>query len=160
MEFEKNNQVTGIYILYILSIILNLIPIFSLASLGILLFLITFVANYILKYTAQKDMADYSHYAYMTKTIWIFSLLVLIGCGLAYFFGDHSIITNMIASAHAGVLLTSDQIMALSASYLKANALLFAGYFLPITFYLVYRMIKGAYESYTGDDIENPKSWL
>ena len=160
MTFEKNNQVTGIYVLYIISIILNLIPIFSLASLGIVLFLVTFITNYILKYTSKKDMADYSHYAYMTKTIWIFSFLVLIGLGLSYFIGDHTIVINMMQSAQSGVLFTSEQIMGLSASYLKANALLFAGYFLPTTFYLVYRMVKGAYESYTGDDIENPNSWL
>ena len=159
-NFEKNNQVTGIYGLYIVSIIMNLLPIFSIATLGMLLFLITLIANYILKFSANKETFDYTHYAYMTKTIWIFSLLVLIGLVLSYFIGDHTIVHNMIQSAQSGVIYSSEQMMGMTADYIKDNMLLFGGYFLPVTFYLIYRMGRGLYESMTGQTIDNPKSWL
>ncbi len=160
MTFNKNNEVTGIYVLYVVSIIMNLIPIFSIASFGILIFFVTFITNYILKFTRDKQSADYSHYAYMTKTIWIFSFFVLIGLGLSYFIGDHSIVINMMHSAQSGVMFTSDQLMSLSADYLKANMVLFGGYFIPVTLHLIYRMAKGSYKSYKGQAITNLKSWI
>lgn len=159
-NFENNKQVTGIYILYIASIIMNLLPIFSIATLGMLLFLVTFIANYILKFKADKQNADHGHYTYMTKTIWIFSLLVLIGLVLSYFIGDHTIVQNMMKSAQSGIIYTSEQMMSMTADYIKDNALLFGGYFLPVTFYLIYRMGRGLYESMTGQVIDNPKGWL
>ena len=157
--FAKKKQVAGVYILYIASIIMNLIPVFSIAFLGVLLFLVSFIANYILKYSADKQSMDYGHYAYMTKTIWIFSFLVLIGLVLSYFIGDHAVIINMMQSAQSGVIYSADEMMALSADYIKSNMVLFA-YFIPVTLHLIYRMAKGFYKAHKGLPIKNPKSWL
>jgi len=160
MIFDKNNQVTGMYVLYVASIIMNLVPIFSIASLGAILFLVTFVANYILKFTSNKQSADFTHYHFMTQTIWIFSFLVLIGLGLSYFWGDHSIIANIMQAAQSGVIYTKEQLMDLSASYIQANIFLFGGYFIPVSLYLTYRMGKGFYKSYKKQAIINFRSWL
>lgn len=159
-NFENNNQVTSMYALYIISIIMNLLPIFSIATLGMFIFLVTFIANYILKFKADNQSADHGHYTYMAKTIWIFSFLVLIGLVLSYFIGDHTIVNNMIQSAQNGIMYTSEQMMGMTADYIKDNALLFGGYFLPVIFYLIYRMGRGLYESMTGQVIDNPKGWL
>lgn len=156
----KDKQLTGIYIIYIASLIMNVAPNIAISSFGALLFMVVFLATYVLKFTAKKDSVEYSHYVYLIKTIWIFSLFVLVGCFAAYYFGDHTIINNIMTDTMNGNVTSVENMSSSLIEYARANKYFFGLIFLPVTLHLMYRLGKGVYLARKDFPIENPKSWL
>ena len=158
--FAKDKQTTSLYVLYIVSLIMNVVPNITISSFGALLFLVVFVGTYILKFTSKKESTHYSHYAYLTKTIWIFTLFVMISMVAAYYFGDHTIINNMVSSVTSGNMVSVEQMSMAIMDYANANKYVFGLIFLPVTVHLFYRLGKGLYLARKDEPIPNPKSWL
>lgn len=156
----KNKQTTSIYILYIASLIMSVVPNTIISSFSSVLFLVVFIATYILKYNADKQSTNYSHYAYLTKTIWIFSLFVMIGTVIAYYLGDHSIINNMVDSVMNGIVMSVEEMSYRLMEYGYANKYIFGIIFAPVTLHLFYRLGKGLHLAHKDKAIPNPKSWI
>lgn len=158
--FAKNKQLSGIYILYIISLILNVVPNIILSSFGSVLFFVIFIVTFIFKLSSPKDSVEYSHYAYLIKTIGIFALFVFIGIIFAYYLGDHTIINNMMTSAINGMVPDINNLSSIIMDYTHVNKYIFGIIFLPITIYLFYRLGKGLYLARKNEKVFNLKSWI
>ena len=157
---SQNNNIVTVYAALILAIFMNFIPSLTIQSWGGVLFLITFLVTYIFKFNTDKESFDYNHYSYITKTIWIFSLFSFIGIILAYLLGDHTLINQLVNDIKNGTIPTNQDIFDVTMAYGRQNILLFAVIFLPITFYLLYRLGKGVHLARQNKIIPNLKSWI
>jgi len=148
------------YSSFFAALIMNFIPSFTIQTIGGLLFFFLFILSYILKYNAKKESFEYAHYAYITKTIWIFSLFLTIGVLVAAVFADNSNIHELTANLMNGIILTEEQMIQKLVQYGMRNLLLFLLIFIPITLYFAYRLIKGAYYIQKDTPPANPKNWF
>ncbi len=158
--FADNKELAGIYLLYIISLILNVVPNTALATFGALLFLVLFIATYVQRARSKEKPVEYSHYQYIIKTIWIFSLFFVVGAIAAYFLADHSIINNMTDLIMQGTMMTPEQMTSLTFDYARANKFVFGGIFVPITIYVFYRLGKGFFLARKNVEIQNLKNWF
>ena len=158
--FAKNKELVGIYLLYIISLILNVVPNTAMASFGALLFIVLFIATYVQRARSKEKPVEYSHYQYIIKTIWIFSLFFLVGAITAYFLADHSIINNMTDLIMKGTMMTPEQMTSLTMDYARANKFVFGIIFIPITIHVFYRLGKCFFLARKNESIPNLKSWF
>jgi uncharacterized membrane protein len=135
------------------------VPYFTIATMGLILFLVVFVIIYLYKSSLDKDSFDWAHCHYMTKTIWIFSLFALITIIAAYLLGDHSVINHFAERIANGHTPPKREMMLVLGAYSRDNLMLFVLLFIPVTIYLVYRLGKGAYKARKGI-LPNLKSWI
>ena len=159
MEKEQKN-IIQIYAVYLISIICNFIPSGAVSGLGSILFIIIFIATYIYKARAEEDSLTKNHMRYILKSIWISSLLLIVGIIAAYLFGDHSLIHQTMEGVKQGMFLTEEQINSLMMDYMMNNLLVFCTAFLPSLIYLFYRLAKGLVKAKENLHIENLKNWL
>lgn len=159
MEKEQKN-IIQIYSVYLVSIICSFLPFGVISSFGSLLFIIIFIATYIYIVKANEDSLTKNHMHYILKSIWISSLLLLIGIMAAYLLGDHSLIHQTMDSVKQGMFLTEEQINNLLMQYMMNNFLVFCTAFAPSLLYLFYRLVKGAIKAKDNLIISNLKSWL
>lgn len=155
-----HKNIVGIYALFILSIILNFVPSMIIQGFGGFLFFFMLIVAYIIKFKSDDDSFDKAHAKYMTKTVWIFSLFLLIGMFLALFFGNHDAITNAANGIQSGNILNDEEMMVLLIEYGQTNLLVFLGIFFPIMAYALYRFGKGIHLARSNKIPTNPKSWL
>ena len=158
--FAKNKEITSIYLLYIVSLIMNIIPHITISSFGTIILLVVFVATYILRRKAPNDSINHTHYAYLIKTIWIFSLFVLLGILLSYYLGDHTIINNVVSNVNNGQMITQQAFSIELMKYANANKYVFGLIFTPITLHLFYRLGKGIHKARQNLPITNLRTWI
>jgi len=158
-ETNENKNIIALYFIFMAAILMNFAPSISIQSWGSVLFIITFIATYISKWTSKKESFKHAHYSYITKTIWIFSLLLTISTLLAYLFGDHTIIENMVQSAQTGQLLTNQSVIQAIIEYGKANLLIFITLFIPAVLYVLFRLSKGMHHA-RKNRTPSTTSWL
>ena len=159
MENTKKN-VLIIYAIYIISIILNVIPSTFIQTLGLFSFFTVFIITYIYKSKMKENIFVYSHMKFILKSIWVSSLILLIGMVAAYFWADHSIIYQTVNTVQNGIFLTESQINGLIMDYMRANIFVFIITLTPCLIYLIYRLTKGTSLAKTNQHIDNLKTWL
>lgn len=156
---SQNKNIILLYLIFIVSILMNFVPSIIIQSWGGILFLISFIATYIAKFGADKDSFQHAHYSYIIKTVWIFSFFSFFGILAAYFFGDHSIIHSLTADVQSGIIPTNDKIIDTLIEYGTHNIVLFLTLFVPIILYALYRLGKGLLLA-RNNQTPSLKSWI
>ena len=159
-SFHHNKEIASIYVLYMVSWIMSVIPHTTTASFGTVLVFVTFISIYILRNQSKEDSIAYSHYVTMIKTTWISSLMAVVGIVICFFMADQSVLNNMMQSAMSGIIPSKNQMALLAENYMRTNMFLFLAVFSPMLMYLFYRLGKGLYILSQGLPITNPRSWL
>lgn len=159
MNKEQSN-IVQIYAAFIVAILLNFVPSTTIQAFGGIFLLLIVIATYIYRARAEKQSLTFGHMAYLIKSFWISSLLLLIGIFGAYLLGDHTIIHNTVDRVTGGIMITEEQLDAIMMNYLKTNFIIFSVTISPSVFYLTYRVVKGLLLAKDGKNINKPKSWL
>lgn len=157
---EEKQQAEIVYISFFIAILCNFIPNPFIHNFGAFAFFGLVIVTYVLRHKADKESYTHSHMAFLIKTFWISSLVLLIGMVIAGLLGDHSIIHSAIDGAKRGIILSEKEIYAFMMQYGRANALLFTLTLTPSIIYFVARLVKGFMQAKKGNLIDNPKSWL
>lgn len=159
MNKEQQNILT-LYIGLIISTILNFVPIYSAQIFGAIFFLVLLIFSYIYKSQSEEASIQNSHARYIIKTIWIFSLFLLIGVILAGLFADNSAIQQTIDQVMAGVMMDETALESILSGYMKDNAFTFFVTIAPSFLYFFYRLIKGTLKIKNNNPMTNLKSWF
>lgn len=159
MNKEQQNILT-LYVGLIISTILNFIPVYSAQIFGSIFFLVLLMFSYIYRSQSEEGSAQKSHTCYIIKTIWIFSLFLVVGIILAGLFADNSAIQQTIEKVMSGVMVNEVALESILAGYMKSNFLVFFFTIVPSFLYFFYRLIKGIIEIKNNNPITNLKNWL
>jgi uncharacterized membrane protein len=159
MEKEQKT-ILQIYYALIASVILSVLPSSVSQTFGFILFIVIFMATYYFRHKSDEKSLTHNHMQFIIKSIWISSLILLIGMGPAYVFADHQIIYDALNHVRAGNFLTESQINSILMDYMKTNLFIFLFTLVPCLIYLVYRLCKGLAQAQKKEFIPNLKSWL
>jgi len=159
MEKEQTN-ILSVYIVFTAAVIMNCIPSTVISTLGFILLFVILIAIYVYRARSDKDSLRYSHMAFLIKSFWVSSLLLLIGMIAAYFLGDHSSVINAYESIFKGSYLTEEQINNILSTYLHDNLTVFLLTLGPSLLYLAYRIYRGVMLIKSNLPIPNPKNWF
>jgi len=153
-------DVLGIYIAFMLSILSNFIPLVMVQMIGGILFFVTIVAIYFIRWKSTNASFKHNHMDYLIKTFWVASLILLIGIVFAVFFADHTVINNVVDGMENGIPFTQEELNIVLLNYAKDNVLTFALSIGPCFLYIFYRTVRGMIETMNYNKIENIKSWF
>ncbi len=156
---EKTNIMT-LYIGLIISTILNFVPITSAQVFGSIFFLVLLITAYIYRAKSEEKTLQNSHSHYIIKTIWVFSLFLLIGIILAGLFSDNTALQNTIDNAKNGIMASEAELENILTNYLQNNFFVFALTIGPSFLYFIYRLYKGVTYAKNNTPIKNLKSWI
>jgi len=170
MNSKEHKNITQIYALLTVSILMVFIPLFSAALLSTIMFLCVWIAAYILRSKAEENSLQENHMTYIIRTIWILGLFTFISSGIASAF----IIPNMdisgFLSCSSTLPLTEDYQLLIDAfipcaeSFVETNKTLFIRSTIfaggPLVIYVGYRLAKGLSRALKGHRIGNVKNWF
>lgn len=156
---SQNKNIVILYMIFIASVLMNFIPSMVIQSWGGILFFISFIATYISKFKAEKGSIKHTHYSYIIKTIWIFSLFTFIGIVLAYALGDHTTINILTADFQSGRIPSNQEMTDALIKYGMENITLFLIIFLPIMLHVLYRLGNGLLLA-RSNKLPSLKSWI
>lgn len=157
---KEQKTTLQLYYAYIFVIITNVIPSSTIQTFGMILFIVILIATYYFRSKSNEGSFQNNHMTYITKSIWISSLALLVGMITAYFTADHSIIYNAYNAIKMGTMMTEAQINSLIMDYMRANMFTFLFTLMPSLIYLVYRLCKGIAHAQKNYIIPNLKSWI
>lgn len=158
---EKDQKTTlQIYLAYIIAVICNVIPSSTVQTFGLILFIVIFAATYFYRGKSPADSFIHNHMQFIIKSIWVSSLILLIGMIAAYFMADHTIVYQTYETIMNGIFLTQDQINGFVMDYMRANIFTFVVTLMPSLIYLAYRLAKGILHARKGYIVPHSKSWF
>lgn len=159
MEKQQHNILT-LYIGLFISTVLNFAPSYDLQIFAFLFFFVLFVACYIYCYKYKNNEFQYSHSKYLIKTIWAFSLFLIIGMFSATIFADNALIDSTMDKAMNGILMSKSELEQTLMTYTKQNFLIFLATIGPSFLYFFYRLIKGGVQAKNNEPMTNLKNWF
>ncbi len=158
---EKDQKTTlQIYLAYIIAVICNIVPSSAVQTFGLILFIVIFAATYFYRNRSPSESLIHNHMQFIIKSIWISSLVFLVGMITAYFMADHTIVYQTYETIMNGVFLTQDQINGFVMDYMRANIFTFVITLMPSLIYLAYRLAKGILHARKGYIVLHSKNWL
>ena len=165
---KERRSITHIYMALILSIVLQFVPVLAVQLFGAVLLLVVMAAAYVVRGPKDRDSLSTNHMTYLIGTIWIGSLFLSIGMGIAtaWFLeaGNHTLFHQMIDGMMEGAVIPEDMIEARFIDYLKDNMALLVkiglATVMPSLIYIAYRIWKGLSRAVKGYRIARPKSWF
>jgi uncharacterized membrane protein len=153
-------EVLGLYVAFLGALFSNFIPLVAIQMLGGILFLITIIAIYIIRWKNKNASFKHNHMDYLIKTFWVGTLVLLIGIVLSVFFADHTPIYNVVEGIKNGLVFTKEELDIVMINYAKDNILIFGLCLSPSLLYLFYRINRGIIETINYNKIENLKNWF
>ena len=146
-----------VYALVLAGGILAVIPIAILPVAGLSCLLVATIAAYIYR-ARDRNLLIQSHMTHIIRTVWLSSLVLLIGvmvfCGIILSNGDLSMIYAMNDAAQQGIIPSENDIRLMQHQFLAANhdLILIAAMWglLPYPLYLIYRLGNGVRRVITG----------
>ena len=158
---KQQNTLASLYAVLFVLTAASLMPYPNVAVLGTILFLFVFIALYVFKAKAEEGDLLHNHTTYLIRSIWISSLLLILGIAFFFFAGDHFVMTQMMEDvAQTAAMPTEEDLHLLSQQYLQDNISILTLSFAPGLIYFLYRLCKGAARAVKGYRIQNPKGWL
>jgi len=159
MNFEQS-KIIAFYLGFIISTIGMFTPYDWWYIPSSLFVIIGLLYLYIERLWIKKASLTYNHSCFITKSIWISSLLFIIGAIIAGLLGDHTTITHLSTALTNGIAFDQDQLKSILLNYGQQNLWLFLACLTPSGFYLLYRLAKGIIYAAKNTLIPNPKNWL
>lgn len=154
---QDQKKATSLYIVFIAGAALQCVPVFQLQVISLLMLATLLIALPLIRNRADPGSALQQHSLYLNRTLWAWSLLLLVGMAAGGY---------MVAQEY-----TYDQItqVVLSLSHFDANNMspdarrfivLSVQAVLPAMVYLVYRLGRGVTLLLAGKPFRNPKTFL
>lgn len=164
----EHKTVMRVYAAIVASVILQAMPMMVAQGIGTLILFGAWVATYIVRWRALPDGLARNHMTWLSRTLWISSLLLTIGIVLAGLWvlreGDHSAIDRLSEGLLSGAPPSEASAIAAGREYFLTNyrlilkaSLLTMG---PGFAYFFYRVLRGFMRAGRGYRMANPKSWL
>lgn len=159
MEKDQKNTL-HLYIVFIISLICNVIPSTAIQFFGALLFIVALIAAYFYRAKHNKNTLVYTHMHFLIKTVWISSLFLAIGILAAVILADHSLIHQTTDQVMNGMFLDEARLHSILADYTKTNLMIFILTLSPSLLYFLYRLVKGIMAVQDNKLMPNPKDWF
>ena len=159
LKKQQQNMLT-LYIGLFISTIFQFIPSAGAQLFGVLFFVILLIASYIYRAQASQDSLQHSHSGYITKTIWIFSIFLLIGMIIASFLADNTAINDTMDKAKNGIMMSDTELNSIMSGYIKNNLWVFISTLGPSFIYFFYRLAKGLNLARHNKNIPDTKNWF
>ena len=155
---KEQQNMMALYIGFLISTILSFLPSYNLQILGFIFFFATLIMTYIYKYRSDINSFQYSHSKYLIKTVWIFSIFLLIGIIIAGTLADNSSINATMNNIMNGQMISEAELENILMGYMKQNAFLFFITIVPSFLYFLYRIFKGIKLIKNNSAVTNPKT--
>lgn len=165
---EGNQAILTVYGLLCTALVFSMIPILPIFITGTFLFPFVLVLAWMLRFGKGTDTLIYNHMIYISRTIWMFSLLLAITSSIAGFLvmtgADNSAYQNVINDMMNGVSYSYDQMYDVMITYIKANmGLMICAVALctvPTLGYMAYRLARGMSRAFKGYRLAKPQAWF
>lgn len=158
---KQQNIISSLYAVLLVVTIGSFVPYMGIAGICSIMFVVVFIALYVYRARAVEDDLLHNHTTYLIRSIWISSLLMIIGFPIFYVMGDHFVIEQMYQNVAAGHSIpTQNDLHLLSAQYMKDNVSAAIISFAPCVLYFLYRLLRGTERAIKGYRILNPRGWL
>jgi uncharacterized membrane protein len=167
---EKNrNIVLAFYAVMSVTVVLCSLPVIALLNLSLIVAVLTLIVAYLARARFPKnDSFEENHTTYVIRSLWLYSLLFLIGAIAASYFvfaqGNRESLAPMLEVIAAGQKPTESEMQSWTHQYAEDNAELlmrmFRLWLCPAQIYLVWRILQGGSRAFKGYRIARPGSWL
>lgn len=162
------NKSISLYVLLLMGIVIGCIPFTSMQALSVVIDLIALVSAYSFRSKAQNDDLVWHHATFVIRTIWIWSLFLVIGViGSSLFIqmnADMSAITDLINSVNSGMVPTESDIDLTMQKFMETNQDMMLRttiiWLAPAQVYAVWRVYKGLSRAWVGYRVANLRSWF
>ena len=167
-DMKEQKNVQNIYAAFAAALIFQFIPLVTIQVFGFFLFIGVLVAAYMLRGKSETESLAYNHAHFIIRTIWIWSLFLMVGMVIAVPWfsqvADHSIIQSFLDQVSGGMMPSHEMMNDVMKRYMLANLadlLFIAGVALgPSMVYIIYRFAKGLTRALKGHRIGNVKNWF
>lgn len=165
---QGNTAIISIYILLTFSIICMFTPVGAVMIMGTFMILFTLFLAWCLRFGKDENNYIYSHMIYISRTIWMWSIIASVTTSIAGFLvftqADNSVYETMLADMGNGIAYSHKESFEALITYIKANLSLMitAGLicFVPIIGYISYRIFHGLSHALKGIRPTKPKAWF
>ncbi len=159
---------TLLYGLLLVGVIVGCIPATSMQSISFLIDLIALLAAYGIRSKAKEDDLVWHHSTFVIRTIWIWSLFLLIGTiGSALMIqmkADMTAVDDLINSVNGGNIPTETDVNLMMQKFMDTNFdMMFRTtivWLAPAQVYAVWRVYKGLSRAWLGYRVANLRSWF
>ncbi|MBE2190624.1 MAG: hypothetical protein KDJ26_01440 [Alphaproteobacteria bacterium] len=165
---NNNQKNIGLYVLLSLGVVLGCLPDMTMQSYSALVIFVALILAYFFRARAKKDDLVWHHSTFVVRTIWIWSLFLLIGMmGAGYIMqtqGDMSAVDRIMEAASSGIIPSEADIEAASQDYFSTNYDLILRttlmWLAPAQVYAVWRIFKGLSRALKGYRVQNLRGWF
>lgn len=164
----EHKTVMRVYAAVVASVILQAMPMMVAQGIGTLILFGAWLATYMVRWRAAPNGLARNHMLWLSRTLWISSLLLTVGIVLAGLWvlreGDHGVIDRLSESLLSGSAPSESSVAAMGREYFLTNyALILKASLLtmgPGFAYFFYRVLRGFVRAGRGYRMADPKSWL
>lgn len=149
-------KVIALYVAFILAAILVMAPIATISFLALLGMIVVMIVIGFLRKEAEKDSLLYNHALYLSRTFWMWQLLLLVGGVIGGYllfqrYPDLQQILHVVESLSSGQTNTEE---------FRTIAMMAIASFGPGCLYATYRLLRGFERGIRGYRVAKPKSFF
>lgn len=160
-------RILSLYALFVLVLVFGFFPYALLQNVSIWLCLLLIVLAYVFRARAQDDDLEHHHAQYIIRSVWVFSLIALVGMfGAGFAIGreaDSSALDDLLSLVQTGGMVSEKDVESAFQRYFETNeALIFRRFLLfmaPAQLYAAWRLVRGLPRAMRGYRVSHPKSW-
>lgn len=146
----------ALYVSFIVAALLVFAPVPALSLLALLAMIVVMIVIGFLRRECEKDSLLHNHATYLSRTFWMWQLLLLIGSVLGgyYIFQQHPDIQQILQIVESLSAARTD------TPEFKMMATVAIAAFGPGFLYVAYRLIRGLHRALRGYRVAKPKSFF
>lgn len=166
----KNDQRknAALYLSLLIGVVAGCLPYGTAQGVSAILVIVALVLAYVLRDKQSPDSLVSHHATFVIRTIWIWSLFLMVGVvGAALVISsqaDMSAIDALMNRINAGNIPTEDDIRMASDTYMADNFDLMLRtaiiWLAPAQVYALWRVVKGFTRAWSGYRLQNVKGWF
>lgn len=167
-EPEGNTTIITVYGLLCFGLICSMTPIIPVFLMGTMLIPFTLFLAWALRFGKSRETLIFNHMIYISRTIWMFSIILTVTTALAGFLvstgADNTLLNSTISDMMNGILYSHDQLYDILMEYIRINSALMISAValctLPTMGYIIYRLAKGMGRAFKGYRLAKPEAWF
>lgn len=165
---DGKTTIIAAYGLVSASIILCFIPITAFFMTGLILLPISLLVCWGLRLGKPHDSLIYNHMIYISRTIWMYSLLLSLTSSIAGFmvfrWADNSLLHDTLNTIMGGQSYSHEELYGVLLDYARANLILMISAamicIVPVVGYITYRLSRGLSRALKGYRLPRPQAWF
>ena len=152
----EQSKAVALYVSFIIAALLVFVPVASLSLLALLGMAVVMIVVGFLRRECEKDSLLHNHATYISRTFWMWQLLLLIGSviGGYYIFQQYPDIQQILQIVESLSKAQTD------TPEFKTMATVAIAAFGPGCLYVAYRLIRGLHRALSGYRVAKPKSFF